>query len=76
MAGNLIEYFKSVFTMEDVSILPVLETNFEGREPDSSLVGSYQMTLARRGGIPPGEGQRSSAKVKGQVVPPGGYVMN
>ena len=45
MAEHLNEYFKSVFTMEDISILPVLETNFEGREPDSSIVGSYQMTL-------------------------------
>ena len=69
MAEHLNEYFKSVFTMEDISILSVLETNFEGREPDSSIVGSYQMTLARRGGIPPVEGQRSHAKVKGQVAP-------
>ena len=34
MAGNLNEYFSSVFTREDISILPVLETKFEGRESD------------------------------------------
>ena len=34
MAENLNEYFSSVFTREDVSILPVLETKFEGREFD------------------------------------------
>ena len=28
------EYFSSVFTREDISILPVLETKFEGREFD------------------------------------------
>ena len=32
MAENLNEYFSSVFTREDISILPVLETKFEGRE--------------------------------------------
>ena len=32
--GNLNEYFSSVFTREDISILPVLETKFEGREFD------------------------------------------
>ena len=31
MAENLNEYFSSVFTREDISILPVLETKFEGR---------------------------------------------
>ena len=31
---NLNEYFSSVFTREDISILPVLETKFEGREFD------------------------------------------
>ena len=30
MAENLNEYFSSVFTREDISILPVLETKFEG----------------------------------------------
>ena len=34
MAENLNEYFSSVFTKEDISILPVLETKFEGREFD------------------------------------------
>ena len=34
MAENLNEYFSSVFTREDISILPVLETKFEGREFD------------------------------------------
>ena len=34
MAENLNEYFSSVFTTEDVSILPVLENKFEGREFD------------------------------------------
>ena len=32
MAENLNEYFSLVFTREDISILPVLETKFEGRE--------------------------------------------
>ena len=32
MAENLNEYFSSVFNREDISILPVLETKFEGRE--------------------------------------------
>ena len=34
MAENLNEYFSSVFTREDISILPVLVTKFEGREFD------------------------------------------
>ena len=34
MAENLNEYFSSVFTREDISILPVLDTKFEGREFD------------------------------------------
>ena len=34
MAENLNEYFSSVFTREDISILPVLETKFKGREFD------------------------------------------
>ena len=34
MAENLNEYFSSVFTREDISILPVLETKFVGREFD------------------------------------------
>ena len=34
MAENLNEYFGSMFTREDISILPVLETKFEGREFD------------------------------------------
>ena len=34
MAENLNEYFSSVFTREGISILPVLETKFEGREFD------------------------------------------
>ena len=34
MAENLNEYFSSVFTRENISILPVLETKFEGREFD------------------------------------------
>ena len=34
MAENLNEYFSSVFTREDISILPILETKFEGREFD------------------------------------------
>ena len=34
MADNLNEYFSSVFTREDISTLPVLETKFEGREFD------------------------------------------
>ena len=34
MGENLNEYFSSVFTREDISILPVLKTKFEGREFD------------------------------------------
>ena len=34
MAENLNEFFSSVFSREDISILPVLETKFEGREFD------------------------------------------
>ena len=34
IAEYLNEYFSSVFNMEDISILPVLETKFEGREFD------------------------------------------
>ena len=34
MAEKLNEYFSSVFTREDTSILPILETKFEGRESD------------------------------------------
>ena len=34
MAENLNEYFSLVFTREDISILPVIETKFEGREFD------------------------------------------
>jgi len=34
MAENLNEYFSLVFTREDISTLPVLETKFEGRECD------------------------------------------
>ena len=34
MAENLNEYFSSVFTREDISILPAPETKFEGREFD------------------------------------------
>ena len=34
MAENLNEYFSSVFTREDISALPLLETKFEGRESD------------------------------------------
>ena len=34
MADNLSEYLSSVFTREDISALPVLETKFEGRESD------------------------------------------
>ena len=34
MTKNLNEYFSSVFTREDISILPVLETKFKGRESD------------------------------------------
>ena len=34
MAEHLNEYFKSVFTKEDISILPVLETKVEERESD------------------------------------------
>ena len=32
MAENLYEYFSSMVTREDISILPVLETKFEGRK--------------------------------------------
>ena len=39
MADNLNEYFSSVFTREDISILPVLETKFEGREFDYRYLG-------------------------------------
>jgi len=31
MAENLNQYYSSVFTREDISLLPVLETKFEGR---------------------------------------------
>ena len=34
MAENLNEYFSPVFTREDISILPILETKFERRESD------------------------------------------
>ena len=34
MAENLNEYFSSEFTREGISIFPVLETKFEGRESD------------------------------------------
>ena len=34
MTENLNECFSSVFTREDISILPVLETKFEGRQYD------------------------------------------
>ena len=34
MAENLNEYFSSVFTREDISVLPVSEIKFEGRESD------------------------------------------
>ena len=43
MAENLNEYFSSVFTREDVSILPGLETKFEGRESD--YLGQLFVTL-------------------------------
>ena len=43
MAENLNEYFSSVFTREDISILPVLETKFEGREFDYLVInGCYE----------------------------------
>ena len=34
MAGNLNEYFILVFTREDIIVLPIPETTFEGRESD------------------------------------------
>ena len=34
MAENLNEYFSSVFAWEDIIVLPVPETKFEGRESD------------------------------------------
>ena len=34
LAENLNEYFSSVFTRKDISILPVLDTKFKGREFD------------------------------------------
>ena len=34
MSQNLNEYISSVFTREDICILQVLETKFEGREFD------------------------------------------
>ena len=34
MAENLNEFFSSVFIWEDTGILPVIETQFEGRESD------------------------------------------
>ena len=34
MAENLNEYFRLVFTKEDISALPEPETKFEGRESD------------------------------------------
>ena len=43
MAENLNEYFSSVFTREDSSILPLLETKFEGRESD--YLGQLNVTL-------------------------------
>ena len=43
MAKNLNEYFSSVFTREDISILPVLETKFDGREFD--YLGQLIVTL-------------------------------
>ena len=43
MAENLNVYFSSVFIRGDVSILPVLETEFEGRESD--YLGQLCVTL-------------------------------
>ena len=34
MAENLNEYFSLVFTREDISVLPVLESKFERRKSD------------------------------------------
>ena len=34
MAENLNEYFSLVFTRDDISALPLPETNFEGRHSD------------------------------------------
>ena len=45
-AENLNEYFSSVFTREDISTLPVLETKFEGREYYHI---SYEMRLKECG---------------------------
>ena len=57
MAENLNEYFSSVFTREDISILPVLETKFEGREFDylGQLIVNPTMDNKSPGvdGIPP-----------------------
>ena len=49
MAENLNEYFSSMFTREDISTLPVLETKFEGRESDylGQLILTPQMVAMK-----------------------------
>ena len=37
MAENLIQFFNSVFTLEDVSSLPIAETKFKKTEADDYL---------------------------------------
>ena len=66
MAENLNEYFSSVFTREDISALPVLQTKFEGTESDylEQLIVTPKMIAKKirdikdnkspgAGGIPP-----------------------
>ena len=49
MAENLNEYFRSVFTREDISILPVLETKFEGKASDylGQLIVTHKMVAVK-----------------------------
>ena len=51
MAENLYEYFSSVFTREDTSVLPVPETKFEGRESDylGQLIVTPKMVAQKEG---------------------------
>ena len=49
MAENLTEYFSSVFTREEISALPVLETKFKGRESDylGQLIATPKMVAKK-----------------------------
>ena len=53
MAENLNEYLSSVFTREDISSFPVLETKFKGRESDylGQLIVTSKMVSKKIGDI-------------------------